>query len=158
MDSTRVLTAVRNELETAGLVRRPGNAGPLPALFIEPQGGPPAPGDRDAPETTGELVATLRLSGEGPGRAGAAYVRLFVLDLILRSSTTAGLIAGRTLDTAVRKRLVETSNYGVGKLLDGGGPMPTFALECYVYAGLGPVSDLDGVRTEQSKWGLEVLA
>lgn len=157
MSTTRLLTALRNELEGAALIRRPSTVGALPALHVEPRDGPPAPGEREAPETTGELVVTLRLSGELAEPARDAYRRRVVVDVIYRSIGTAGLIAGRALDAAIRARLVERDD-PLGYTLDAGGTHPTFLLDAQVWGGLGPVADTAGVRTEQAKYLLEAFA
>ena len=157
-DSNRLLTALRNELETAGLVRRPGTASGLPAVHVEPRDGPPAPGSREGSETTGDLVVTLRLSGEMAEPAFNSYRRRAVVDVIYRSTWTTGLMAGRALDAAVRTRIVNRADYGQGYTLDFGGPMATLVLEARVFGGIGPVSDIAGVRTDQAKYMFEVLS
>lgn len=157
-DSTAVLTAFRDELELADLIRRPSAAGPLPPMHVEPAKGPPAPGEREAPEDHPSLVVTLRLSTEGSVRAGAAFIRTIIADVIYRSTGTAGLKAGRALDAAIRARLVQTAGYGTGITLAEGTPTAMHVLELAVFGGLGPV-DIDGdVRTDQAKYSLEVLA
>lgn len=157
-DTTLLLTAVRNELVTAELVRRPGVAGELPPMHVEPQGGPPAPGERDSPETDGDLVVTLRLSGELSEGPFNAYRRRAVLDVLYRSRGTGGLKAGRLLDAAIRDRIVKRADYGLGYTLDLGGPAATLVLEAGVFGGIGPVSELDGIRTERAAYLFECLA
>jgi hypothetical protein len=157
-DTTRLLTAVRNELVTANLVRRPATAGALPPMHVEPSGGPPAPGEREVPERDDELVVTLRLSGELSEPPFNAYRRRAVLDVLYRSKGTAGLKAGRLLDAAVRDRVVKRADYGMGYTLDLGGPAATLVLQANVFGGIGPVSELDGIRTERAAYLFEVLA
>lgn len=154
-DSTRVLTALRNELETAGLIRRPNDAGALPPAHIEPEGGAPAPLEREAPEDDPTLAVTLRLSVDTPSAPGR---RLVGVDVIYRSRTTRGLMRARALDAAIRARLVDGSSYGQGYNLDAGGDAQTLAVEVSAFAGLGPVSELGGVRTERAGYTVEVLA
>lgn len=156
--TTHVLTAFRNELEGAGLIRRPGDAGELPPMFVEPITGPPAPGEREGTEAGDELVVTLRLSSELPARAGEAFVRGMVFDVVYRSTGTAGLKQGRDLDAAIRARLIQTAGYGTGVMLDEGGTHPTFVHELLLFAGVGPIAVDGDVRTELAKYGLEVLA
>lgn len=160
-DTTYIITALRNELEVAGLVRRTGTAGPgvpagAPPAHIEPPGGAPAPGERDDPETSGELVVTLRLSGDLAEGPFDAYRRRTVIDVVYRSTTTTGLKAGRALDQAIRGRLVNRPDYGFGFTI--GAATPLFVLQASIFGGIGPVSDVDGVRTELAKYALEVLA
>jgi hypothetical protein len=157
-DSTYALTALRNELVELELVRKPSIPGAQPAMHVEPRGGAPAPGDREGAETTGELVVTLRLGGDvvrdtfNTGRA------LTSVDVVYRSSTTAGLKAGRALDAAVRALLTGNATYGIGLTLDAGGPNPLHVIQASMFAGLGPVADVDGVRTERASYLLEYLA
>ena len=157
MSTNRTLTALRNDLEAAGLIRRPANAGALPPMHVEPRDGPPAPGERESPEADGELVVTLRLSGEMPEAPRDAYRRRVVVDVIYRSAGTLGLMAGRDLDAAIRARLVERDD-PLGFTLDAAGSLPTFVLDAQVWGGLGPVSNVAGVRTDQAKYMLEVFA
>jgi hypothetical protein len=157
-DANRLLTALRNELVTAGLVRRPSVVGAAPAMHIEPRDGPPAPGEREAPETDGNLVVTLRLSGSLGEGAFGSYRRRVVVDLLYRSTGTDGLRAGRALDAAIVDRVVRRADYGAGYTLDAGGASPTLVLQSSVYAGLGPLSEIAGTRTDIAKILLEVLA
>ncbi len=154
---TRALTALRNELVTRGLVRKPSVAGALPPMHVEPLDGPPAPGDREAPEDDGALVATIRLGStiaEDPG--SASYRRRVAIDLILRSSSTTGLMAGRRLDAAINAFLTGQASYGIGVSLDAGGPYSTQVLQAYQYAGIGPVDQDGGIHTDRASYVLEV--
>lgn len=157
MSTNRILTAMRNDLEAAGLWRRPSAAGILPPVFIEPRAGPPAPGDQAAGAGAGELVVTLRLSGQMAEAQPVSYRRRVVVDVIYRSIGTGGLRAGRDLDDAIRARLVERDD-PLGYTLDAGGDLPTFALDIQAWAGLGPLSDVAGVRTDLAKYLIEAFA
>lgn len=159
-DVTALLTAMRDDLVAAGLVRKSGAAGALPPVIVEPAGGAPGPGDRfDATdpvasrETAGNLVVTLRLSGEVAASGPAARLRVAVIDVVYRSDTTGGLKAGRALDAAIRDRYVGPTTYGIGVQLPG-----AFLTQVSIFGGLGPVSDVDGVRTELAKYALEAVA
>jgi hypothetical protein len=143
-----VLTAIRDELVTAGLVRRASVAGSLPPVFIEPLEGPPAPGEREGTEAGTDLAVTLRLSGQTRPNPRS---RVDVIDVVYRSRGTSGLKAARDLDDAIVTRLVHGSSYGVG--LTAGG---LFVLAVSVFAGLGPVSQDGPVRTELAKLAVEV--
>lgn len=157
-DTNIVLTALRNELATAGLIRKPDVAGGLPPAFVEPRGGAPAPGEREAPETDGLLVLTIRLGGELSEGRFNAYRRRLTVDLIYRTRGTPGLQAGRALDAAIRKHLVgDHDTNALGFRLDEP-DLNVQVLESGVWAGLGPVSDVDDVRTDRSSLMLEVLA
>jgi hypothetical protein len=120
--------------------------------------GPPAPGDREPPEDDANLVATIRLGStiaEGPG--DAAYRRTIAVDLILRSSSTIGLMAGRRLDAAVNALLTGQPTYGIGVALDAGGSSPVQVIQAVQYAGIGPVSQEDGIHTDRASYALQVL-
>lgn len=160
-DSSAVLSALHGELQARGLVRRPSINGALPPAFVEPSGGPPAPGEREASESgmTGPatgLVVSLNAS-ELPEGPFDSHRRRVVVAFTYRSRGTDGLRAGRALDAAIRSAIVKRADYGLGILLNAGAT-PLFVRQAVTYGGLGPVSDLDGVRTERSSYVLEVDA
>lgn len=152
-DAGKVLTAVRQELVLAGLVRPPSVAGALPPMHVEPIDGAVAPGDRTDPRTGPSVeeaagpdtpVASLMLDGDiaGPtfdtGRTSVVSVRY-------RGMTSASLRAIHALDAAIRDRLVERADpllagngrYGLGYMLGTGGPgAAVFARQVTVFAGL----------------------
>lgn len=150
---TRVLTALRDELERAGVARRPNAAGSLPPVFVEPADGPPAPGEREGTEAGTDLVVTLRLSTSTSPMPGH---RIDVIDVVVRSKGTVGLKAGRELFAAIVERIVDGASYGRGVLIGYPEGSPVFVLEASLFAGIGPVSDSAGVRTEIGKLALEV--
>lgn len=157
-DASIVLTALRDELELAGLIRRPDNAGALPPAFVEPDDDAPAPGDREAPEDDTTLVVTIRLSGELSEPPFSSYRRRVVADVVYRSRTTRGLIRARALDAAIRARIVEQHDNAAGFMLGQGAAHATMVLQAGVYAGLSPVSNVNGTRTDRAAYVLEVLA
>ena len=165
-DSNAILTTLRQELITAGLVRRPSDAGNpgLPPAHIEPVAGAPAPGEREAPEDDAELVLTLNLSSELAELPFDSYRRRTVVDVHYRSVTTHGLQRARTLDAAVRRRLVDgRPDYGFGWTMGAGAPAPYAAgvlvLSSSVYGGLGPVSRDPGQGAHDlAKYVIEVQA
>lgn len=156
---TRTLTALRNELVAEGIVRAPATAGPLPPAHVEPgDDEPPAPGDREAPEDDGLLVITLRLgSTVADDPAAMAWRRRLAVDVIYRSRTNRGLIAGRRVDAAIAARLTGPDTYGLGLHLDADGPYSTHVVQATTYGGIGPVSVDAGIRTERASYLLEVL-
>lgn len=157
-DSTDVLTALSDELETLDLIRRPNTAGDAPPLFIEPSGAAPAPGDRDAPENDATLCVTARLSTTLGEQQFDSFRRRFILDVMYRSKTTRGLKRARELDTAILEAIVHRDDYGLGWTM-GTAPDAVFVLSSQLFAGLGPVSaDPGGGRTELAKYLLEVAA
>src|SRR5687767_10852594 len=103
-DVNEVLTAVRDDLDAAGIIRKPRTAGALPPMHVEPRGGAVAPGDRPAPEDDPDLVVTLTLGGElGEGPLDR-YRRRVVIDVRYRSKSTAGLKRARDTDQAIADR------------------------------------------------------
>jgi len=157
-DSTVILTALRDAMLAAGLVRRGSAPGNLPPILVEPSGGAPAPHDRadagDAAatrETDNDLVVTLRYAGDvTPAPGPSARTRVVIADLIYRSQGTTALKAGRALDAAVADLLAGPTTYGQGVQLPG-----LFVVQASVWAGLSPVSDVDGIRTERAAYALE---
>lgn len=150
-----VLTALRNELVAAGIVRKPANAGALPPMHVEPRGGAPAPGEREAPEDDPDVVVTISLSGD-LAEAPFAPTRRTVVDVRYRSKGNTGLIKARKVDAAIRARLVNNASYGLGYLLDAAGAAPLLVLQASVFAGLGRISnDPDQGFDELAKYALE---
>lgn len=170
VDTTRVLSAVRNELVAAGIVRRPNDSGTLPPLHVEPKGGAPAPGERRdgaaEQETAGNVVASIRLSSEIPGSPADAFRRRVIVDVIYRSASTtaapspnAALQRARLLHEEIVRHLVDANAYRMGQTLDAGGPAALSMLSAAVFGGLSPLDDgADGPRTDMAKLAFEVLA
>lgn len=158
--ANQVLTALRNELVAAGIVRKPSAAGPLPPMHVEPDDGAPAPGEREAPEDDATLVITLTLSGELGETVLDAYRRRVVVDVRYRSRSTAGLKRARDVDAAIRTRLVSgRPDYGLGWNLDENGAAPVFVLSSQVFAGLGRISATAASGYDEvAKYMLEVHA
>lgn len=127
-DASAILTALRQELVNAGLVRPPSVAGALPPAHVEPVDGAPAPGEREEPEDHASLVVSLFYSGDV---TPAAFTdgRTGVIDVRYRSSGNPGLKTAMALDAAVVRRLVTRldeaeGRYGYGYVLGDGAPAP----------------------------------
>lgn len=156
MDSTDILTALRNELVTAGLVRKPGNAGPLTPLHVA-EDVAPAPGDREPPETDANLVVTADLDVELGRPNFAASTRIIVIRFLYRSRKTAGLIRARRLDSAILDRIADRPDGGLGWIMDQGGAHPVFVHSSALYGGLGRVAmSEDGVIDHSARYVFEV--
>lgn len=165
-DQNAILTALRDELVTQGLVRRANQAGPEsstpapPPCHVEPIA-PPAPGEREDPENDATLVVTLRLSttlGELPFDA---FRRRAVIDVVYRSKTTDGLKRARELDAAIVNALCNRPDYGLGWVMGSGGSSgsPVLVLSSSIYGGLGPVArDAGQGNTDVAKYVFEVKA
>lgn len=158
-----VLTALRQEAVNAGLVRKPATVSALPPMFIEPEGGAPAPGEREGTENHATLMVTIELSSELAAPTFGAGTRTSIVAVHYRSKTTAGLQAARTLDDAIRSRVVGRPDYGLSWTMGAGAPAPLaaglYVLQAGVFAGLGPVSrDLGQGVHEVAKYSIETLA
>lgn len=141
MDAGAVLTAFREELIAAGLVRRPSAAGAQPPAHIEPLEGAVAPGDRSGVEDDGELVVSLFHSGDLSEATGydAATRRRTVIDVRYRTPTNAGERRAMALDAGIRGRLIRPeTNYGYGFELGTAGAL--WVAQAALWGGLGPIS------------------
>lgn len=157
-DATAIATALREELIAAGIVRHPADdhAPGLAPLIVEPRGGAPAPGDRDAPEDDPSLIVTLRLSGDMAETPLDRYRRRSVFDFYYRSKGTAGLQRGRAVDAAVRAHLTDRPDMGLG--WEMGTAHPVFVLSSQMFGGLGRVADTAEGADELAKYMIEVHA
>jgi hypothetical protein len=155
-DVNQLATAIREELVAAGLVRRPDTVEDLPPLIIEPRGGAPAPGDRDAPEDHPDLVVTLTFSGDISELPRDTYRRRSVFDVRYRSKGTAGLQRAHALDAAIRGHLVNRNDFGLGWTM--GTDHPVFILSSQMFAGLGRIGSTAEGFDELAKYLFEVHA
>lgn len=155
-DSSAIATALREELIAAGLVRHPSTPGALPPLIVQPRDGAPAPGDRDAPEDDPTLVVSLLFSGELGEAQLDGYRRRTVLDVRYRSVTTAGLKRAHALDAAIRNRLVNRPDLGLGWTM--GAANPIVVLSSSLFGGLSPITSGPEGTDEVAKYMFEVLA
>ena len=165
-DSTAILTALRDELVTEGLVRRATTAGAQsstpapPPCHVEPIA-PPAPGEREGDEDDATLAVSLRLSSTFGELPFDSYRRRVVIDVVYRSKTTDGLKRARALDAAIAEAIVNRPDYGQGWVMGSGGSSgsPVFVLSSSIYGGLGPVSrDASQGATDVAKYLFEVKA
>lgn len=146
-DDSAILTAFREELLLAGLVRRPGDAGPLHPAHVERHGGTPAPGEGEGNEVDNVLTIGIRSSGELAEANGydAAQRRRLVIDVLYRPASSAATRALMAIDAGIRARLFRPqTNYGYGFMLGGGTPIagggvtaPLFVHQAALWGGLG---------------------
>lgn len=137
-DNSAILTAFREELIAATLVRRPSDAGAGVPCHVEPLGGPPAPGEREGEEDHPTLVVTLLDAGTwGEDNYSAGGRRRMTVDVHSRAATSAALREAMALEAAIVGRLIRPeTNYGYGFTLgtaaalfchqatpNGGGPL-----------------------------------
>lgn len=156
-----VLSALREELVDAGLVRRPSESIPagVPPCHIEPVEGAPAPGEREGIEDDAELVLSLFASGVlGEGAFDAGYRRRVVLDLRYRAASSAAYRRAMALDAAVVGWLIRpATNYGHGFTI--GVASPLLVHEAAVFGGFGRLgSSREAGYDAVSKLLLEVPA
>lgn len=168
-DGAQILSAFRQELINAGLVRAASVAGALPPAHIEPINGAPAPGDEgiDPPGNHPSLIVSLFYSGEvAPGTFDTD--RTGVIDVRYRSKDNAGLRTTMALDPAIRNRLVQRigeaeGRYGVGYFLGAGAPgLPAPGLFVRQVSVAGGLSRLSASRAagfdHVAKYAVEVDA
>lgn len=136
-DSAVVLTAFRDELVAAGLVRKAAVAGVLPPMHVEPVEGAPAPGERPAPEDHADLVVSIFASGELAENGPDTYRRRLIIDVRYRAKGTAGLKRAAALDAAIRAYLTaQARNYGAGFVMGGS----LFVMGVGVFGGFGSIA------------------
>lgn len=146
-DDSAVLTAFREELIAANLVRRPSESTPAGKrpMFISPAEGARAPGDGEGTELDNVLVVSIFAGGDLSEATGfdAAIQRRTTIDVHYRAATSAGERELMALDAAIRKRLIRPeTNYGYGFVM--GSAAPVFVQQAGVWGGLGPVSRAPG--------------
>lgn len=168
-DVNRILTAFRDELVAAGIVRKPSVAGDLPPMHVEPPGGAPAPGDLSEPkkpaddpanvEHDAELVITVSLSGDLGEAPLDTYRRRSILDVRYRSRGTAGLQRARQVDDAIRRQIVTRPDYGLGWTMAAGQPSELEVLSTALWAGLGRIAATEASGYDElAKYMVEVKA
>lgn len=159
-----VLKALRRELVAAGVVREPDNAGlvatpELPPLILEPRGGPPAPGEREAPEDDLNLIVTARHSGDfAEGNVDARFRRRVVVDLVYRSVGNAGLQRAPQVHALVEAAIVRRIDLGLGFVMGSGSPNALYVISAGILAGLGRVAQSVDGTTDVAKLVFEVYA
>lgn len=137
-DINAVVTALRNELVTQGIVRKPNIAGAHPPMHIEPVDGAPAPGGRKPPEDDATLVITLAFDSELPDSGFDGYRRRVIVNVRYRSKTTAGLQRAHATHAAIMAAVIDRADYGFGWVMDAAGT-PLDILSSSVYGGLGRI-------------------
>jgi hypothetical protein len=107
-----LLTALRDHLVTAGLVRKPSVPGALVPLWLEPQLGTPAPGEGNNPTEVGsDLVIGAFLTGGFAPEPFASYQRRPIIDLRFRGRTPQNI---ETTELAITKQLIDRRDFMLG--------------------------------------------
>lgn len=162
LTANSLITAIRDDLISAGIVRHPNAVGTLPPLHAEPPE-PPGPGSRaddndpDATrETAGDLVISVRLGPEIIGPPGASW-RTWPVEFIFRSVTTQGLKRARVIESTIHERYVRASDNGEAVTLAAGGATQLQAIQVQTYSGLAYVDLTDSTRTDRASFAFTVL-
>lgn len=170
-DGSAILSAFRQELINAALVRAPSVAGALPPAHVEPINGAVAPGDREPPEEAqGPDTPVVSLFYEEVNVEAFNTARVGVVAVHYRGMTTAALRAVHALDAAVRARLVERldpalaaagGQHGLGYFAGAGAPsLPAPGLwvrQASVFAPLGRLSESKATGYHRvARYALEV--
>lgn len=111
-----LLTALRDHLVTAGVVRKPSVVGAAPPLWVEPPRGVPAPGEGNNPaEISATLViGTFLTGGFAPGPF-ESYMRKPIVDIRFRGRAEPSaqpLIESTEL--AITKQLIDKRDFMLG--------------------------------------------
>jgi hypothetical protein len=140
----KVLGALEQELIDAGIVRWAGQAGSgarpwLPPVWIMPQEGPIAPGDRTEGNARDDgVVVSLVHSGGIPNRPYELMMRKTTVDIWIRAHKAPAVYA---LENQIRERIGEQRNY----MLGNGDPARRIKIiECVLWRDIQPI----GVESE----------
>lgn len=108
----RLLTALRDHLVAANLVRDPSVAGANPPFWREPVNGTPAPGEGNNPTEIGTdiVVGAFLVGGIAPGPY-EAWSRWPIVELRFRA--TKGYMA-EDLELAISNTLIDRRNFMLG--------------------------------------------
>lgn len=109
-----LLTSLRDHLVTAGVVRDPLVAGPLPPLWREPRDGVPAPGEGDSASEVGATLVVGAFIATGiPPKPYEGFIRTDAVELIIRASKASLL---KPFEEQVREAVNDRRNFYMGTL------------------------------------------
>jgi hypothetical protein len=107
-----LLHALRDELVTATLARKPSVAGAAPPLWLEPRDGVPAPGEgTNSTEVGSALVLGAFHTGGIPRQPYAKVLRRDIVDLHLRALSAPDIFIA---EAAITDRLIDRRNWMLG--------------------------------------------
>lgn len=113
MDEQVLLSGFRNYLVAQGLVRKPSVAGAVPPLWIEPQDGVPAPGEKQGTEDDAHRVlGVFYTAGLAPRPYEKEYRTRFV-DVVYRTKEVGDLGATFVLNQAIFNAIVDKRNWSM---------------------------------------------
>jgi hypothetical protein len=122
MPTVRLLTALRDHLVTAGIVRDPSAAGPLPPFWREPKLGTPAPGEGNNPTEVGtDIVVGAYLVGGIAPQAYGSWSRWQIVEIRFR--TSKGYMA-EDVELAISGQLIDRRDFMLG------GSSGLYVVEC----------------------------
>jgi hypothetical protein len=139
-NQAQLLDAFRKELIALDLVRRPPVAGSEYPLFVEPEGGAPAPGEREGTEDNADMILTAKSGGDIPSAAFSGFIREATIDLYLRAAKGKAMLPMQ-LEPQINAAIVDKWAWTMGGL---------YVLESGLYAGLQEVRNAPGDGTTWS--------
>jgi hypothetical protein len=142
-----VLDALADEIVATGLGRLPdtdpGGARPWPApVWRQPQGGPPAPGDKAGVEADDGMTISVNYSG---GVAPAAFrhsQRQSTFDVIFRAKMRRAAPTVIATENEIRKRIADHINVTIGTT------NPVRVIQILVWRELTPLPAADPTQGE----------
>lgn len=150
-----LLTALREHLVTEGILRRPHEAGDLPPLVLDPEGGPIAPGEmpsRDGWRDHPTLVVNALSGVEATPATFQGFFRTQLVDVRYRSRDVAGRRLVYATDEAVASVLLDRFGWVMGTT------HPLLVHQSGKFAGLSPIGYADGVEDWVSRYSFEIPA
>lgn len=103
-----LLTALRDYLVSAGVVRKPSVAGVLPPLWLEKQLGVPAPGEGQGNEVGSDLVLGAFLTGGFAPEPYGSWIRKPIIDIRFRGLSVQTI---QTTELAITKALIDKRDW-----------------------------------------------
>lgn len=125
-DSRDVLHGFREHLVGLGIVRKEGQAGTAPPMFLELERGNASPGDEDlkAAERTSDIIATAKIGGEPAPSAGGGFQLTTTVDVTFRTVKDRSWRAFE-LSAAIRAEMLESPMGYRPEWIMGGVPVIT---------------------------------
>ena len=132
-----LLHHLREMLIDEGIVRRPPVVDDAYPMFIQPDGGAPAPGEKEPPENDDEMILTIMDGGDIPSETFLGHIRRATVDLYFRTAK------GKTpdamdLEPQINALIVDKWAWDMAGL---------FVLESKLWAGMQQVRNAPGDGT-----------
>lgn len=136
-NNAQILSAFRQELVDRSLVRKPPSAGSAPPMFIEPEGGAPAPGEKSGVENDAELILTVKSGGDIPSPTYSGFIRDTTIDCYFRAARGKAM-RPMQLEPVINAAIVDQWAWTMGGI---------YVLESSLYSGLQEVRLAEGDGT-----------